>query len=318
MDILRKLKRLFSRDISILIIPHADWPSWKMHFSMPFVTFMFAVWTGLTVWAGYVVGRHLDYFITKADNQMLKAKVAYFAKEVDQSRDFLELARSTDRKLRMLLGMQSRRTIIESEEGLGGPLSQDRFDLKQILAGKPAEISQMVIRKRSVEVHEESQKRLSSFQEIAWYIANQRSLFQSTPNIWPAEGHITSSFGYRFSPFGARGGSDNDEFHSGIDIANQPNTSVYATADGVVRYARWSSGFGMMVLLDHGYGYSTLYGHTNRLLVREGDSIRRGQPIAYMGMTGRTTGDHLHYEVWVNSRPVNPLKFLKVGERRKK
>ncbi|MBI4057566.1 MAG: M23 family metallopeptidase [Elusimicrobia bacterium] len=310
-----KLKRVFSKEVSVLVIPHADWPLWKMHFSVSFLSFMFFFWTGLTIWAGFVVGRHLDYWVTKADNQMLKAKVAYFAKEVDQSRDFLQLARTTDERLRLLLGMQSRKAIIE-EEGIGGPLSQDRFDLKRIWSGKVSEVPQPLIHKRAREIHTESVRRLASFQEIAWYVANARSLYQSTPNIWPTEGRITSPFGYRFSPFGFYGEGENGEFHSGIDLANQADTPVYATAEGVVRVARWSSGYGMMMVVDHGYGFSTLYGHTSRVLVKEGNIVKRGQPIAYMGTTGRSTGDHLHYEVWLNGKPVNPLKFLKVGEKR--
>src|SRR5262249_42009668 len=100
--------------------------------------------------------------------------------------------------------------------------------------------------------------------------------------------------------------------HSGIDIANRPDTLIYATADGTVRAAGWSHGYGRMIVIDHGYGMSTLYGHTSKAVVKAGDHVRRGQVVAHMGTTGRSTGAHLHYEVWRNSKPINPQIFLKV------
>ena len=161
-------------------------------------------------------------------------------------------------------------------------------------------------------LREESYKRLASFQEISWYISNQRSLYHATPNMWPTEGSITSLFGYRFDPL-RRGDGENGEFHSGVDIANSPDTLIYATADGSVRFSNWSQGYGRMIMIDHGYGVTTLYGHTSKALVNAGDRISRGQVIAYMGTTGRSTGAHLHYEVWRNGRPVNPMLFLRVS-----
>src|SRR6185436_15976952 len=91
-----------------------------------------------------------------------------------------------------------------------------------------------------------------------------------------------------------------------------PDTLIYATADGTVRFAGWSHGYGQLVLVDHGYGVSTAYGHTAKALVKAGDRVSRGQVIAYMGTTGRSTGAHLHYEVWRHGKPVNPMIFLKV------
>src|ERR1019366_9062788 len=96
------------------------------------------------------------------------------------------------------------------------------------------------------------------------------------------------------------------------DIANNPDTLIYATADGTVRFSGWSHGYGNMIVIDHGYGVSTLYGHTSKSLVETGQRVQRGQVIAYMGTTGRSTGAHLHYEVWQHGKPVNPMVYLKV------
>jgi murein DD-endopeptidase MepM/ murein hydrolase activator NlpD len=109
-----------------------------------------------------------------------------------------------------------------------------------------------------------------------------------------------------------RDDAETGEFHPGLDIANNPDTLIYATADGTVRFSGWSHGYGNMVVIDHGYGLSTLYGHTSKALVKTGDRVSKGQVIAYMGTTGRSTGAHLHYEVWRQGKPVNPMSFLKV------
>jgi murein DD-endopeptidase MepM/ murein hydrolase activator NlpD len=299
----------------VLIIPHTDLPLLKGRFPLSFVVFAAAAWSVLTIWAGFAVGRHADYYVTKADNLVLRAKVNYMAAEIGRSREFLDVARATDRQIRRLLGMRGPLApeAAETDSSLGGPTAADRAGLLKYLSADAAQVTQSAIRQSVDEIRHESEQRISSYQEIAWFIANQRSLLRSTPSIWPTVGNITSPFGYRFSPIhrGAAEGDD-EQFHSGLDIANRSGTPIVATADGVVRFAGWSGGYGLMVLIDHGYGFSTLYAHTSKALVRAGESIKRKQLIAVMGSTGRTTGSHVHYEIWNHNRPVNPAKYLHV------
>ncbi|WP_353894501.1 M23 family metallopeptidase [Proteinivorax hydrogeniformans] len=125
-----------------------------------------------------------------------------------------------------------------------------------------------------------------------------------TPSIWPARGRVTSPFGYRRNPVtGAR------QHHSGVDIANSAGTPIIATANGTVASASYSGGYGNLIVIEHGYGYSTYYAHLSRIAVRPGQNVTRGQVIGYMGRTGRATGNHLHYEVRVRGTPVNPANF---------
>lgn len=126
-----------------------------------------------------------------------------------------------------------------------------------------------------------------------------------TPSIWPANGDVTSRFGWRNAPLGS--GSD---FHPGIDIANNIGTPISAAADGRVVYSGWYSGYGKLVQIDHGNGIETLYGHCSELIVHEGQTIHKGELIAYMGSTGWSTGSHVHYEVRANGSAVNPASFL--------
>jgi murein DD-endopeptidase MepM/ murein hydrolase activator NlpD len=125
------------------------------------------------------------------------------------------------------------------------------------------------------------------------------------PSGRPTPGYITSGFGNRTDPI--RGGVGH---HMGIDFDANIGDPVHAAAGGVVLFSGVKSGFGNVVEVDHGNGYTTLYGHNSRLLVRAGDIVRAGQTLAKAGSTGRSTGPHVHFEVHVNGRPVNPRKFL--------
>lgn len=146
---------------------------------------------------------------------------------------------------------------------------------------------------------------IKGLEEAKTAIARKKAIAQATPSIWPVWGRVTSEFGYRRSPAGR--GSTN---HEGIDIAASTGTSVRAAADGVVTFAGRRSGYGNVVIISHGYGYSTLYGHNSRNKVKVGERVKKGQQIAFVGSTGISTGPHVHYEVRINGRAVNPRKFL--------
>jgi murein DD-endopeptidase MepM/ murein hydrolase activator NlpD len=307
----KKLSDALGRRLTVLIIPQTALKPWRWQCSTAFFLFGLALWSGLTVAAGVVVGRHVDYWITKADNQVMLTKMTRLAQEMDRARAALDQARSTDRQLRGLLSMARDRDPIEAATGVGGPTLADRLSLTRMLGGGASEIRQADWHREIARLRRDAETRLASFQEIGWYVGNQKSLRNATPSLWPTEGSITSLFGYRFSPM-QRADGETGEFHSGLDIANVADTLVHSTADGTVRFSGWSHGYGNMVLIDHGYGVTTLYGHTSKALVKVGDRVMRGQVIAYMGTTGRSTGAHLHYEVWRQGKPVNPMAYLKV------
>jgi murein DD-endopeptidase MepM/ murein hydrolase activator NlpD len=129
----------------------------------------------------------------------------------------------------------------------------------------------------------------------------------SAPNLWPVEGQITGSFGERIDPFNGEGA-----FHSGVDISSYVGSPVMAPADGLVTFADFMGGYGRAVIVDHGHGISTRYGHLSSFAVTAGQHIQRGDTIGYVGLSGRSTGPHLHYEVRINDVPVNPYKYLRL------
>jgi len=127
----------------------------------------------------------------------------------------------------------------------------------------------------------------------------------TVPSLWPVRGQVTAGFGQRMDPFSGEGA-----FHTGVDISVPFGTKVEATADGIVLEAGPESGYGNEILIDHGYGLNTKYGHLSRIFVVVGQELKRGQVIGAVGMTGKTTGPHLHYEVLIHDTPVNPTKYL--------
>ena len=129
----------------------------------------------------------------------------------------------------------------------------------------------------------------------------------SAPNLWPVEGPVTASFGERIDPFNGEGA-----FHSGIDISASYGQPIIAPADGTVTFADFLGGYGRAIILDHGHGITTRYGHLSNFAVIAGQYVHRGDTIGYVGLSGRSTGPHLHYEVRINDTPVNPHKYLRI------
>jgi murein DD-endopeptidase MepM/ murein hydrolase activator NlpD len=141
--------------------------------------------------------------------------------------------------------------------------------------------------------------------ELDQFLLDKSSILKSTPTILPSNGWITSYFGHRLSPYAGR-----VKMHEGLDIGAPYGTPIFAPADGIITFSGLKAGFGKFVQIDHGYGIETLYAHSQKLIVRKGDKVKRGELIAKVGSTGYSTGPHLHYEVRVNGIAVDPLYFV--------
>jgi len=127
-----------------------------------------------------------------------------------------------------------------------------------------------------------------------------------TPSLWPVVGHLTGAFGDRMDPFSGEGA-----FHTGVDISSEYGDSVRSTADGTVVEADERAGYGRLVVVDHGFGVTTFYGHLSSFNVIPGQHLKRGDTIGNVGVSGRSTGPHVHYEVRINGAPVNPMRYLR-------
>ncbi|MBP2655908.1 MAG: Peptidase family [Firmicutes bacterium] len=182
--------------------------------------------------------------------------------------------------------------VRQVHDGQGGP------------AVKP-QLSQLT--KLVEDLEAQAKEREQSLSAIKAALLNRNARQAVTPSIWPVSGgEVTSRYGWRESPWGGTGG----DWHPGIDIANDYGTPIVATADGVVVHSGWYNGYGILVIIDHGNGIETLYGHCSQTIVRVGQPVNKGAVISYMGSTGYSTGNHVHYEVRVNGTAVNPASFL--------
>jgi murein DD-endopeptidase MepM/ murein hydrolase activator NlpD len=148
-------------------------------------------------------------------------------------------------------------------------------------------------------------KQESSLRELEEYFEDQRSVLASTPSLWPTRGWVTSDFGARLDPYTAE-----RTMHRGLDIATPSGQPVASPSDGTVVFAGTENGYGKVLVIDHGYGVKTRYGHLSEIFVKAGEHVKRGGRVAAVGNTGRSTGPHLHYEVRINGIPENPRKFI--------
>ena len=169
-------------------------------------------------------------------------------------------------------------------------------------------ISATLQKLESIEKHAYVQSK--SYDELAKMIKNKEAMLASIPAIQPVANkdlkRIASGFGYRIDPV-----YKTPRMHSGLDFTAETGTPVYATGDGVVEIAgSQGDGYGNKVVIKHGYGYETLYAHNSKILVRVGASVKRGQTIALVGSTGKSTGPHCHYEVWKNGVKIDPVNYF--------
>jgi murein DD-endopeptidase MepM/ murein hydrolase activator NlpD len=232
-----------------------------------------------------------------------RKQIQAFAKEINTLKDRLVQLDQFERQVRTIASIDQSNTSENGLFGIGGSTPED-IDANIELDKKHTRmIRQMHRQVNQLETASESKKK--SFSALLGALERQKNVLSHTPTIRPAEGWLSSRFGYRVSPF-----SEKREFHRGIDIANRAGTPIIATADGVVTFCGPKSSWGNVVVIDNGYGVTTRFAHLQKALVARGEHVKRGDVIANMGNTGRSTGPHLHYEVYLNGVPVNPEKYL--------
>lgn len=303
--LINHLVRALGERVDILIMPRLG-ASKKFKVRVLTLVLVFVLWLVITLCGFVFFIRTYDYNITKAENNLMRVKMKLIADELERGRKYLDLTRTTDTQMRQMLGMPGGKFINlpkgwEAAKEKENARFKEMWD-KDLTALDADEFGEYI------DVIEDSAKtRLASFQEIAWYFANRREGLNSTPSIRPSSARISSGFGYRLDPFGHR----STKRHNGLDFAGKPDSPIVVTADGVVRHAGWVPSYGQAILVDHGLGYSTLYAHTTGIRVKAGDVVKRGDKIATMGSSGRSTGTHLHYEVWKDGQAVNPRNYFK-------
>jgi murein DD-endopeptidase MepM/ murein hydrolase activator NlpD len=240
------------------------------------------------------------------ENVALQTQLKGFRERIEHMASTLERVERFDQKLRAvtLLSDPQRNLALgpTAMETKGAPPSSSESEFTAAAAGSE---SPKNLAAKLETLSNEASRQEQSLEQLQTYFLEQKSLLASTPSVWPAKGWITSDFGQRTDPYTAE-----RVMHEGLDIAAPHGKEVTAPADGTVIFAGLEGSYGNVLVIDHGYGVKTRYGHLSKVQVHPGDHVHRGDLIGAVGNTGRSTGPHLHYEVRVNGLPENPRKFI--------
>jgi murein DD-endopeptidase MepM/ murein hydrolase activator NlpD len=294
------------RFFSLIIVPHHKGKSKTITFSEKKVkilvgifAFLFLCLSALLVDYSLMSGARQKYKKLRAENEVQKETLTQLKASVDKLKTTVENYESYAGKINVMFGIKS--PEIMREIGVGGGGRDNAQDTNFSAYSQQATLNQA----ENISLKAESlEKNLNS---VVHYLEDKTLQLATTPSIWPTTGLLTSAFGERTDPFTGK-----RAFHSGIDVASGYGNPVVATADGYVLSMKMQDKIdGNMIILNHGMsGYTTVYCHLSRFNVKEGQKVKRGDVIGYVGSTGKALGPHVHYEVHLNGKPLNPWFFI--------
>jgi len=312
---------------TIMVVPHSEKPIFSFRLSLTVLQVLAFFLVVFSIFALAFFSSYRDMVGHMEELRELRVVTREQKKQIDI---LVEQTQVLEENMRRLKELDSQlREMAQLGEGPGGLLegqvSRQRPNLARIAqlegwriegaggglgGGTPlgAERGLDAARKVRAElerIQKEMEVRQRSLESLREKLGKEHAAIAARPSIWPAQGYVTSGFGYRRSPFGW--GTD---FHSGLDIAAPMGSPVSATADGKVIFAGWKGAYGRMVMIDHENGFVTVYGHNSKLVVSMGQRVKKGEIIAYIGSTGRSTGPHVHYEIRKDGKPINPRRYL--------
>lgn len=301
-----------SRRWTVLLVPHGSGGTKSLSVSVTVLKLVAGA--GLVVAASMlgatygVVSHTVDLSHSQRlekTNQALSSEVAVLGQRVSALSDTLAVISRRDDEVRLVAGLDPLSPEVR-RAGIGGPSGawpeRERLETDGGVVGREAlgvhvDLDALIRRANVL---------ATSFKEAAESLSSHAQQLAATPSITPTTGFLTSKFSYiRYHPI-----LHENRPHEGIDITAAYGTQIIAPAAGQVVKVGWENGYGLMVVLDHGYGLETKYAHMSRTAVSVGQSVKRGDRLGWVGSTGLSTGPHLHYEVLVNGRPVDPLRYI--------
>lgn len=307
--------------LTILIIPENASQTRQFKFPRHTLRVLSIVGLFLTSFLGYLIFDYIElrsirssYKKILSENQGLKGEARLLMSNLDEVKHSLQRVQDYSTKLGDLTQLKVKR--FSQKTGIG-PLSPEEYrHAERNLAATPTQknlplgidLDKLVFRSVFDQVQSIGNRANSNaleLQKLLSSLSQQKSLLASIPSATPLDGWITSGFGPRVSPF-----TGQKTMHKGIDVAAPIGTPIFAPADGVVIFSGAKAGFGNFIMLAHGYGVVSRYGHNAQNMVQPGQKVKRGDQIATVGMSGRSTGPHLHYEILVNGRYADPKRFI--------
>jgi len=295
---------MFGTRFSLLIVPESTGrvirkhlTGWKIIAAATLIVFLFITLFGFTI----------GFFKRNVDHHKLatlKRENRFFAEKIKDLQESVELIKGQmagiikkDENIRLVFDLPSIDPSIR-EVGIGGRT----FETADIFSPL---VDQVTVIENDIEkILRQIKLENASFTDVYDKLQNKRELLDHTPSIMPVEGFITRGIGMQINPV-----TGFYQMHNGVDISAERGTPIHAPAAGRVVSAGWDQGLGNSIVIDHGFGMVTVYGHLSLIKVRRGDTVKRMDVIGFVGSTGQSTGPHLHYEVRKNGQPVNPMNF---------
>lgn len=316
MDILMKIKKLFKERFTLVVIPHSGKKTKQFKLYKPVVYFTLIFFTSTSIFfitsTFYLFTKRSqlleDLQIRNGDINGLNSIITQQDIEISELKRTTQVVKTKltqlyelENKIRNMVGLESNEnsnsTPVTSRaiNSISNSLSEEEFyDLVDLTDDSSVDTITSLI---------DSEK--ENYDEFIKEVEKQLKYLESVPDKWPVMGRITSKFGYRRHPI-----SNRRHFHKGLDIANTSGTDIVAAASGIVTYSGWNGGYGKVVIISHGYGYKSVYAHNKNNLVKVGDRVKKGQVIAQLGNTGKSTGPHVHFEIHYQGKQIDPLQIL--------
>lgn len=274
MQKIRNLMKKAFTPITIMLVPHSSTRSFRLKLPSIGIFMSVIIWLMGTIYVFSIATDAVEYY-------RMQEKLRFYSGQFLELKSTILTLKKAENEFTKLFSLKSKEQVLENLDASDSG-SIDMENLKK-----------------------EINKSMETIGEIKDYLSQQRDLYLATPKGLPVDGHVTSPYGRREHPM-----SGEEEFHSGVDIASDPGRPVMATADGIVSFSGWSGGSGNLVVLEHGFGFSTFYAHNKMVNVNVGQKVKRNDIIGYIGSTGNSTGPHVHYEVWQDGKSLNPTKYL--------
>jgi murein DD-endopeptidase MepM/ murein hydrolase activator NlpD len=238
----------------------------------------------------------------RQETQTQKSQLHFFSSKIEDLEKQLSKLKDFDKKIRIIANLE-RGQESTPFMGMGGPSPSDIREKMKVEKDDKGLIQQM---KMDIErLQSEATSRGESLSELEKLLETKKEILTHTPSIWPVLGWVTSGFGFRTNPF-----TGLTQMHEGIDISNRVGTMVAAPADGIISDMGSDLAHGRILVISHGFGTTSRFSHLNKVFVKVGQKVKRGDKVAEVGMTGKSTGPHLHYEVRLNGIPVNPVRYI--------
>ncbi len=271
---LRRVIKIAFTPVTVMMIPHSNKKSFNIKIPSISIISLIILW---------IIGTSYTFFtaVSSVQYNTMKENLSFYTDQFNKLQMTMAALERSEEQFRNLFSLGSREAILNNFAAV----DSGNIDM-------PA-------------LQDQVKKSIEAVEGIKDYIRAKKDLYLATPKGFPIDGKLSSSYGRRVNPM-----NQSIQYHTGMDLSAPLGTPIRATADGIVSFAGRSGRSGLLIGIEHGFETATFYAHTRKIIVKAGEQVKRGQVIGYVGSTGASTGPHVHYEIWVKGKSVNPSEYM--------